>query len=156
MKKIISTLVYTLLCISFLSAQSVPNGINFQAVARDADGAILSYKSISLRLSLKTQVPTEETFYVETHQVTTNSLGLFTLVIGKGKTSQGLFEEVPWGSSEIMMETAMDSRGGSDFKILSTSNLLAVPYAFHANTASKLVEDDGIENALEKLNTDNT
>ena len=156
MKKIVSTLVYTLLCISFLTAQSVPNGINFQAVARDADGAILANKTITLRLSLKTQVPIEQTFYVETQQVTTNSLGLFSLVIGKGKTSQGLFEEVPWGSSEIMMETAMDSRGGSDFIILSTSNLLAVPYAFHANTASKLVEDDGIEDALEKLNTDNT
>ena len=82
MKKIISTLVYTLLCISFLSAQSVPNGINFQAVARDADGEILSDKTINLRLSLKTQLPVEETFYVETHRVTTNSIGMFSLVIG--------------------------------------------------------------------------
>ena len=156
MKKIISTLVYTLLCISFLSAQSVPNGINFQAVARDADGEIISDKTINLRLSLKTQLPVEETFYVETHRVTTNSIGMFSLVIGKGRTTQGVFEEVPWSSAEIMMETAMDTKGGSDFKILSTSNLLAVPYAFHANTASKLVEDDGIEDDLAKLNTDNS
>lgn len=156
MKKIISTLIFSLLIFSLSIAQNVPQGINYQAVARDMEGEVIADKVISLRLSLKIEQPSEQVYYVETHQVRTNSLGLFNLTIGKGKATKGTFQDVPWGSEEIMMETAMDSKGGSDFKILSTSNLLAVPYAFHANTASKLIEDDGIESGLTEFNIDNS
>lgn len=154
MKKIISILVSLLCFISFLTAQTVPLGINFQAVARDVEGEILADQTISLRLSLKTQQPSEQVYYVETHEVTTNALGLFNLVIGKGNTLKGDFESVPWGSQQIMMETAMDANGGSRFKVLNTSNLLAVPYAFYAQSAGVFtgVAEEEEEESLEKSN----
>jgi uncharacterized coiled-coil protein SlyX len=150
MKKIFSILVSILCFVLVLSAQNIPQGINFQAVARDVEGEILANRNISLKLSLKSQQPSEQIFYVETHQVTTNAFGLFDLIIGQGDPMEGSFERVPWNTRHIMMETAMDDSGGSEYQVLATTNLLAVPYAFHAQTASGFAEDTPEEESLEK------
>ncbi len=149
MKKIFSIIVSMLCFVVVLTSQTIPQGINFQAVARDADGEILANQTISLKLSLKSHQPADQVYYVETHRVTTNAFGLFDLVIGQGEQMEGSFERVPWSSQHILMETAMDAKGGTDFKVLATTNLLAVPYAFHAQTAAgiagELPEEEGGE-----------
>ena len=141
MKKIISQAVFILFFTAILVAQNAPKGINYQAVARDADGQLLQQKTISLKMSLIAQLPAEQIYYEEIHWITTNQFGLFNLIIGDGEVLRGNFETVPWSAEDIWMETAMDTKGGGDFKVLSTSKLLAVPYALHANTASNFSEN---------------
>jgi hypothetical protein len=91
---------YCLLLLTFtfslgLFAQ-VPQGINYQAVARDGDGALLINQTVDLEIDFR-PVGDGAPFYSESHQVTTNEFGLFTLVLGAGNpTGSTAFDEIDW------------------------------------------------------------
>lgn len=121
-------------------AQTVPSGMNYQAVARDLSGNVLANEAIDLKITLTNrQGSGVVTYYTETHPVTTNLLGLFSVVIGEGKPTTGQFKSVPWSTDEVWMEIAIRSGSDTRFTTVSSSKLLAVPYAFHAGTAGQLV-----------------
>ncbi len=129
-------------------AQKSPAGINYQAVARDAKGQVLTNKSISLKISLYAGEAGGKNAYSEIHRIRTNELGLFTLVVGQGEIVGGDFHQVPWSSMNVWMEMAMDETGGNNFTAINASQLMAVPYAFHAGSASDLIlEEDDQEKA---------
>jgi hypothetical protein len=136
-------------------AQSVPQGMNYQAVARDISGNVLANQQISLKITLLSNGSTVH--YSEVHTVTTNQLGLFTLIIGQGKPDQGTFNEIPWSTKDIWMQIAIKDKGSSDFSVISNSKLLAVPYAFHAGTASELVANKDVNGSSQhpELNVPN-
>src|SRR6185295_9754055 len=119
------------------NAQNVPHGMNYQAVARDKHGELLANQTLTLKVSLVTQQPAEN-YYTEIQRVATNQFGLFTLVIGKGSTLSGDFYQVPWSTKEIWMETSIKDEASTDFTLISSTKLLTVPYAFHAETAGSL------------------
>jgi cytoskeletal protein CcmA (bactofilin family) len=129
-----------LFCFINASGQSFPIGMKYQAVARDNSGNILAEQSINLKITLFSlgERDTKDISYVETHEATTNQLGLFSLTIGQGKMETGIFNEVPWSAGEIWMAVGIDAKGGVNFTSISESKLLAVPYAFHALTASDI------------------
>ena len=148
MKKI-SLLIVLFLTFTFsLMAQSVPQGMNYQAVARDHSGQVLANQDITLKVSLLSQNEREIQIesYSEIHNARTNKLGLFTLTIGQGTTTFGDFEEVPWSTEDIWMELAIDAQGGDNFKVLNNTRLLTVPYAFHAGTATEVTGDNSGDN----------
>lgn len=139
MKKIFFLSVM-LLCMIFSFAQHVPQGMKYQAVARNLAGNVLANQSITLKINLLTQDNTKTTiYYSETHAVTTNQVGLFTLTIGEGKIEKGTFASIPWSTADVWMQVAIKDKGQNDFTTISNSKLLAVPYAFHAGTASQLI-----------------
>ncbi len=139
MKKIIFNLLILTFSFSALLAQNIPQGMSYQAVARDADGQLLSNVPISLKISLISNIERHGIAYSEIHKVKTNEYGLFNFVIGQGESSDGSFEEIPWESEEIWLEVAMDAKAGEDYKVMNTTKLLTVPYAFHAGSANELV-----------------
>lgn len=120
-------------------------GINYQAVARDEQGQILADKTISLRIRLYSGGAKGKAAYTEVHRIRTNEFGLFNLIVGKGDVQAGNFAEIPWQTTDIWMELALDDTGGENFTTLSSTRLMAVPYAFHALSADKLTGDDGQE-----------
>jgi hypothetical protein len=136
----LSLLTVVLLAISvFAFAQHVPLGMKYQAVARDLKGNVLGNQSISIRVNLYSQATGLPVYhYSETHDVITNSLGLFSMVIGDGKTDKGGFDKIPWSTEDIWMEVSLKDKIKNDYVTISSSKLLAVPYAFHAETASAL------------------
>jgi hypothetical protein len=138
MKKFLFLL--TILLISIISfAQNVPQGMKYQAVARNLSGNVLVNQSITLKINLITQDSKATTvYYSETHAVTTNEVGLFTLTIGEGKIEKGKFVDIPWSTADIWMQVAIKDKGQQDFMTISNSKLLAVPYAFHSGTATKI------------------
>jgi hypothetical protein len=124
-------------------AQNVPQGMKYQAVARNLSGNVLVNQSITLKINLLTQDAKSSTiYYSETHAVITNEVGLFTLTIGEGKVEKGTFAAIPWSTADVWMQVAIKDKGQQDFITISNSKLLAVPYAFHAGTASKLSGDN--------------
>lgn len=145
MKKIISVLGFSLLILAMLSAQNVPRGINYQAMARDAKGLVLADQAISLKISLLADKPEGKLLYSEIHDVTTSPLGLFNIVIGEGLAGIGEFDQIPWGNSEVWMDIALAQDQNDEFVSLATTRLLTVPYAFHAATAGVLVGDNPTE-----------
>ncbi len=129
-------------------AQNAPAGINYQAIARDEKGQVLTGKNISLQISLYAGEVGGKAAYQEVHRILTNELGLFSLVVGKGEILSGDFRQVPWNTMNVWMEIAMDETGGGNFTPINASQLMAVPYAFHAATAGDLANghnDDGTE-----------
>ncbi len=126
-------------------AQQIPQGMKYQAVARDNSGEVMIDKQIELKVSLHGDIANAETFYSEEHSVTTNKLGLFTLTIGDGYVESGVFYDIPWSTRDVWMRVAIRQNGDSEFSLISESRMLSVPYAFHAATAARLVEtQDGI------------
>lgn len=124
---------------SLLHAQQVPQGMKYQAVARDLKGEILANEQVTLKISLSSQQKDlAVVHYSEIHNVTTNELGLFALVIGDGAGNKSAFKEIPWSSQNIWMEVAIADKTKGGFTVISSSKLLAVPYAFHAETANKI------------------
>jgi hypothetical protein len=140
MKKILLLLVVfiTLLGQQSNAQDAVAQGMNYQAVARDASNKIIANAIISLKVSLASK-ENPGGFYTETHRVVTDQNGLFKIVIGEGKEANGALKDVPWAKEQVWLNLAIDSKAGNDFKTVSSSKLLSVPYAYHAMTASELV-----------------
>jgi hypothetical protein len=139
MKKIFS-LVILMAVVSDVISQQVPQGMKYQAVARNLKGEILADEKIVLKISLTSQEgKSAVVHYSELHNIKTNGLGLFTLVIGEGVSNNG-FKEIPWSTQNIWMEVSIADKEKGRFTVISSSKLLAVPYAFHSETANRLTD----------------
>ncbi len=124
-----------LLCVFLLSTDvfaQVPQGFNFQAIARGADGLPLISQEISVRISILEGSETGDPSYVETHTVTTSPVGLFQIIIGQGTASESTFDQVNWAGSDHYVQLEVDPAGGDAFESLGATQLLSVPYALVA------------------------
>ncbi len=85
MKKVFNLTAIFLLFFAAAFSQNVPQGMKYQAVARTLSGNVIANQEISLKISLVNSGKSAAVYYSEVHTVTTNQLGLFTLVIGEGR-----------------------------------------------------------------------
>lgn len=143
MKHIIPLLFLCLFFVQIGFGQSVPQGMKYQAVARNEKGQVMSNQDIQLRISLYSDPVKREIAYQEIHKIVTSELGLFSLSVGEGINFKGKFEDVPWSSEEIWMEVEVQTDDETDFITISDSKMLSVPYAFFAATAGELAGSSG-------------
>lgn len=144
MKKILFFLL-ALASSQFLFAQA-PQGINYQAVAMNASGAIAN-KNISLRLSIVDSIATGNLLYTETHNTTTDPIGSFSVVIGNGTITLGNFSSINWGKNYKWLKTEIDTLGGSSFVVMGITQFMSTPYALFANKTkdiTDLMHPDGL------------
>jgi len=117
----------------------VPQGINYQAVARDTSGTPLAKETLDVVISIiDSNVFT--TVYEETwDDVVTNRFGLFTIQIGRGVTVDD-FTTVDWAGGGLYLNVNID---GVDMG--NATELMTVPYAMYAmyaeNAGNVLVID---------------
>jgi len=136
--------LFLTLCILISTSAQVPQGINYQAVARNSQGAIIPAQNVSVRFSVIEGSISGTIVYQEMHTTTTNNYGLFTLVIGKGTVQNGSFTNINWGSAtDKFLKVEIASSGGSNYDLQGTTQLLSVPYALYAEK-TKLVAGAGI------------
>ena len=139
MKRTLLTLLSILFC-AITFAQSVPQGINYQAVARDASGAVLMNQTLTIQFSVISDIATSDVSWQETHSVSTNDYGLFTAIIGQGTAttvgSSATFDVVDWGSTTHFLKVEMD---GVD---MGTTQLMSAPYSLHTKTADNIDPTD--------------
>lgn len=129
MKKIIY--LFAFLCSANLLLAQVPQSMNYQGVARKANGEPLLGKAIKIRFSIVDATPT--TLYSETHSVTTNQqTGIFSLSIGAGTPVTGIFATIDWTSGSRSLKIEMDENGGNNFTLVGTNLFQSVPYALQA------------------------
>ena len=115
----------------------VPQGINFQSVARDASGIPLSVTPLVVRFSIQNAANT--TIYQETQATTTDVYGLFNLIVGQGTPTLGSFAAITWGASNYQVEIEIDT--GTGFVSLGTCVFQSVPYALYAEQVDMGMED---------------
>ena len=128
----------TFLLISKFAIGQVPNTFPYQAVARNASGNIIANQLISVRFGIIDSVINGPIIYTETHNITTNSLGLFTVNIGQGMPFFGTYNSVNWSKNSKFLSVALDPNGGNSYFVMGTSQLMSVPYALHSNTTASL------------------
>jgi len=131
MKKI-SILLFVLFSTTFAWTQT-PQMLNYQGVVRNASGDPLANQNIALRLTV--QDGAAATLYQETHAVTTNAFGLYTVQIGNGTVVSGSMTNVSWLQGQRNLKVEVDAAGGSSFVDVGTpTQLVSVPYAMGANS----------------------
>ncbi len=123
MKNILTFIALAVFSISTFSAQSVPQLINYQAVAHNSAGSPLANQSVSATVIIRSGGATGPIVYQETHSVTTNQFGLFYYQIGSGTIVSGTFSAINWGAQPHFLNTVVN---GDD---LGTVQLISVPYA---------------------------
>ena len=127
-------LLMLLLAGSVSFGQNVPLGIFYQAVARDNFGKELVNKSIDVKFSIIAGNPLGTVVYQELHSdITTSKYGVFSLIIGHGTPTGGLYGEL----SQVQWNTAyhylkIEVKFDNDFVDMGTMQFLAVPYALYA------------------------
>ena len=129
----------TLFLLVYLSTASIfgqaPNKMSYQAVVRDASGALVVSANIGMKISILQGGENGTAVYTETQNTTSNSNGLVSLEIGAGTVVSGDFAAINWANGPFHIQTAADLSGGSNYAISGVSQLLSVPYALHARTS---------------------
>lgn len=135
------TLTTLLFLALFSYAQSQPAGFTYQSVVRNAQGQPLADQAITMRLTVREGAAQGTSVYQEVHNAQSNSFGLVNLVVGEGTGSDNL-ENVSWGTNSHYLQVEVDPDGGNNYTDMGTSQLLSVPYARHAETASNVDDAD--------------
>lgn len=125
------------LCFPNEGVAQAPDGINFQAVARNAGGTPYSLIPIDVRLRILDG--TAAVVYQETHGVTTDIFGLFDVVLGQGTVVGGSFVGITWENGPYTVQIDVDDGGG--FVFVGSCQFQSVPYALYADKANMAVGD---------------
>ena len=142
MRKIFTLLTLLLASAIALLAQAPPQGINYQAVARNNIGAIIPNQIIDIRISILPAVGSPADYQEQHIGLQTNSFGLFTLVIGQGTPLIGTFPAIQWGNGNKYVK--VEANTGSGYIDMGTVQLWSVPYAlFAANSGGGVTGPTG-------------
>ena len=162
LKKFIQTAL--LLVVLFTTVQSYaqigqsPEGIQFQALATDANGHPAAGRVIYVKDAIVAKTATGTIVYSETFKVTASSAGIFTIVLGKGTYASGVtsIANIDWANGpfflnlKIAVEPTIPTASwnvNNEYVDLGTSQFWSVPYALYAGN---------VKGADGKLNTSDT
>ncbi|MCD6019185.1 MAG: Collagen triple helix repeat-containing protein [Bacteroidetes bacterium] len=127
-----------LLSFNTLIAQ-VPQGFNYQAVARDNSGLLLANQNIGIKLNILQGSAAGSIVYSESHSLTSNANGLINTSVGTGSVLQGTFSAITWSTGIYFMEISMDVSGGTSYVLMGTQQLMSTPYALYAETSGSSI-----------------
>ncbi|MBX2892588.1 MAG: tail fiber domain-containing protein [Saprospiraceae bacterium] len=160
MKQII-TMALALCCAATLFAQTgAPQGFNYQAVPRKADGSTFPEgANLTVRFLLRENTADGPVRYAEEQTLTVSPQGAVSATIGGGSAVANLPHDmgaVNWGAFPHFLAVAADMDGKGNFEDFGASQLLSVPYALYAQTAgNNTFDSDGPEANINGSGTTN-
>jgi hypothetical protein len=119
-----------------------PEGIVYQAEARDEKGKTLNNENLDVKISILQDSYTGSLVYEEFHFVSTSITGMFVLVIGQGDDKTGLLANIAWGNYSHFLNVQVKRAKDNIWTDMGTTQLLSVPYALHAKTAGEALSAD--------------
>jgi hypothetical protein len=114
--------------IATINAQA-PAGFNYQAVARNAQGQLITNTQVNFQIAILKGSIAGTSVFTETFSPTTNNFGLVNLNIGNGALVSGSFSDIDWGADTYFIKVWLN---GTE---MGTTQLLSVPYALYARKA---------------------
>ncbi|MBO4481005.1 MAG: hypothetical protein J5719_00445 [Bacteroidales bacterium] len=120
--KRIFTLIMALACVGMTVFAQAPSKINYQVVARDADNAVIQEQPVNVQIDILQGSATGTSVYTESLRATTNFDGLLSLEVNAG--------EIDWANGPYFIQTTVEGN------VISTVQLMAVPYAFYTAKAA--------------------
>ncbi len=148
-KRIFIFICLTLLYLTSFS-QKIPNSIPFQGIAKDYNGNPVNERKIYIQTNLIAGNIAGTTIYTEEHETTTDALGVFSVMIGQGRRTQGIIQslsEINWeeGPFFLGIQLAITPNAPvqnwqyqNNWVNMGTTSLGIVPYAFYAVKTSGL------------------
>ena len=105
-----------------------------------------------IRIELSLENSNRDKLFIESHNVRTDSLGLFKIVIGDGSASLNQITDINWGGQEIYIRTKFFSNEYPNGNDIGRSKVFSVPYA---NTAQNLISSSKKSNPSSSKNYSN-
>jgi len=135
MKKIFNVLIYSFLC-SIIIGQ-VPNSFKYQAVLRDISGNIKANNTVNLKISILQGSSMGASVYNEIINTSTNAFGMINLEIGSQNPTG--FSNINWANGPYFIQINVNDT------LISSSQLLAVPFAKYADIAGSVLNNNTYE-----------
>lgn len=136
--------------VAYTGIAQVPEGFNYQAVVRDATGAILINQTIPVKIALLANSPTGSMLWEEQHTVISNQFGLISLVLGTGTRTGGTkasFSSIDWSAQTVYIRTSLQYPG-TTWNTMGTTQIWSVPYSLVAgkttgiNPGAKIISEN--------------
>jgi hypothetical protein len=114
--------------------------MSYQAVVRNSSNELVTNQNVGIRIQILQGSESGDAVYSETQIVTTNTNGLLSIEIGgtSAIVELGSFSTIEWLNGPYFVKNEIDPTGGTNYTITGTSQILSVPYAFHAKTADSI------------------
>ena len=113
----------------------MPQGFNYQAIARDGSGNILANLALPVIIDIQTSLTGGTLIYEESFpSITSNNFGLISLVVGTGTRTGGSaasFSAIDWKAQTLFLKTTV-LYPGTTHNIMGTSQIWGVPYSLVA------------------------
>jgi hypothetical protein len=118
----------------YLLSSQVPQGFNYQAIARIGSGDPVAGATIQVKIGILSDTIAQTIVWEELHnQVKTNAFGLFSLVVGQGARQSGsalAFSDINWATTPIYLKTQINLTG--TWLYMGSAKLWSVPYSMIA------------------------
>ncbi|MFC0875142.1 hypothetical protein ACE01N_01040 [Saccharicrinis sp. FJH2] len=138
MKKITSL---ALLLFIVIAANVSSQGFNYQTVLRNSAGKVEANTAVVLKFTIKQGSESGTSLYSESHDVSTNTFGVISVVVGEGTLISGDFSTIDWSNGPYYLNVDID---GED---MGTSQLNSVPFANYAKMAESALTADAATSA---------
>jgi uncharacterized protein (TIGR02145 family) len=144
MKTILFT--FSLFLIFSIGSAQIPQGISYQAMIRNSTNQVVTNQGIGIRISIVKGLIDSTIIYQEIYNPNpkTNTNGIVSFSIGTGIPLIGIFDDIEWSDGNLFIKTEIDPLGGTEYSIISTTQLLAVPYAMYSQKTNEYEERDPI------------
>jgi|GEM_PF-3855876 hypothetical protein len=133
--KQLSLLILLFISIQGFSQNLTPQVVNYQAIARGANGNPTPSQIIGLRFTIHDVSQSGTIVFQEIDTVTTNQFGYFTIGIGTGTIVQGSLPGINWSTGNKYLQVELDPTGGTNYSNMGTTQMVSVPYAQNSANA---------------------
>ena len=136
-----------LLAACFTQAQEsqMPKAFSYQAVVRNSQGKVIAKQPVGIKVEILQGSTEGAVVYAETQTPESSQTGTVNLLIGTGTATEGTFADIDWGAATYFLRISMDVQGGSSYEVVSTTQMLPVPYALYAEKAGSVVNEESEE-----------
>jgi len=136
MKKIFTLLIDIVFSITILNSQvAPPQAFSFKATIQGTNGQTVVDKMIRLRISILQDDMNGFPVYSEFFTPTTDHYSQVNVEIGRGNVLSGIFSSIDWSAHKYFLKIEVDAKGGTSYQLLTSTQLLSVPYALYAGNA---------------------
>ncbi|MGD0342119.1 MAG: hypothetical protein ABSA76_10495, partial [Bacteroidales bacterium] len=100
----------------YLLSSQVPQGFNYQAIARDGSGNVIPNQPLPVKIDIVDALTSGNLIYEELFSsVTSNQFGLISIVVGTGVPQSGgkvsSFSAIDWKSKPLYIKTIIEYPG---------------------------------------------
>jgi hypothetical protein len=115
---------------------SWPQGISYQALARNAQGTPLLNTALQIRFSLLADSINGAVEYAESQNLNSNAQGLINTAFGSGTAITGTWAGINWAKGRKFLKVELNP--GTGFVNLGVQELLSVPFSQRSRSAAVL------------------